>query len=157
MKTCSKCKRTLALEEFNHRSDKPHLWKSHCKGCIRSKNKNYYQSNSEKLISYSRKYRQAHREEINRKAKIRRDNQTRDEREAFSRYLRLWRELNYDKVKTYRQAQRAKRESAFVERVPFATIWNRDKGVCQLCGKDIDPKAKYPNWDCATLDHMPYL
>ncbi len=154
MKLCSKCKEEKSFSEFTRRSDKPHLWRSHCKICIGEKNKSLYSKNRDKYVAQKATYNKEHREEINAYMRKRRATWTSEERQAQNDYLREWRRLNSDKVKDYGRVNRAKRKEAFVEHVPFETIWNRDEGVCQLCEKPIDPKLKFPDWDCATLDHI---
>ena len=48
-KICSKCKITKDITEFYKRSDKPHLFQSHCKKCICDSRKLYRLNNIEKF------------------------------------------------------------------------------------------------------------
>lgn len=36
----------------------------------------------------------------------------------------------------------------------FDAVWVRDRGVCGICGRDIDPSLKMPHRFSATLDHI---
>lgn len=154
MKTCSKCKALKPHTEFNRRSDKPHLWKSHCKSCICIKNKQYYSDNQSKILDQKHEYYAYNTETIKAQRREQRAAMSEEERQAHCEYLREWRSDNPDKVKAYRRSTRAKRKGAFVEHVPFEAIWNRDRGVCQLCDKNLDLDVKFPDWGAATLDHI---
>lgn len=62
-----------------------------------------------------------------------------------------------ERHKDYMKMAKAKRErqlrSAFIEPVIFDEIWERDNGICQICGLPVLPKGSDNNWD-ATLDHI---
>lgn len=154
MKCCSRCKTEKPFSEFNKRSDKPHLWKSHCKSCIKSKNQELYTKNGDKYREQKSRYNKANKDNINAFMRKHRAKMSPEERQSQNDYLRQWRSDNLDTVRDYRRSSRAKRKQAFVEAVPFQTIWNRDEGVCQLCEKPIDPELKFPDWGSATLDHI---
>lgn len=47
----------------------------------------------------------------------------------------------------YEATRRAKKRGQFVERVYLANIWNRDAGICHICGLLADPD----DWE---LDHV---
>lgn len=47
----------------------------------------------------------------------------------------------------YEASRRARKRGQFVERVYLATIWDRDGGICHLCGLSADPD----DWE---LDHV---
>jgi 5-methylcytosine-specific restriction endonuclease McrA len=48
----------------------------------------------------------------------------------------------------------ARRLAGFVEDVPLSYLWERDKGMCQLCGDELSLAVKYPHPKCATQDHI---
>ena len=50
-----------------------------------------------------------------------------------------------------RRAKIRERSSEFVSRVE---IFERDKWVCQLCFKDIDRDASWPDRDSPVIDHI---
>lgn len=33
-------------------------------------------------------------------------------------------------------------------------IFERDNWICGICQNQINPKFRYPNWNCATIDHI---
>jgi hypothetical protein len=50
--------------------------------------------------------------------------------------------------------RRAKKAGLFVEPVPLAYLMARDKGICQLCGKPVDPGQIVPSPLAPTIDHI---
>ena len=42
VKTCSRCKRTLPVSEFSHKSKEPDGFESYCKDCVAKKSREYY-------------------------------------------------------------------------------------------------------------------
>lgn len=109
MKTCSKCHIEKDIAEFKHRSDKPHLYRSHCSTCIREKarspqdraranlrRKVRYHNDAEykaKVLSYMQYRWQHYGEEMYRKHKV-------------------WVNNNLDKVRMYSRYYRAHRRAA---------------------------------------------
>lgn len=153
MKSCSRCGADKPLDQFGTRGGRPHA-QSWCKSCRSEYNKSAYRENRQDRIEAQRRYNDLNRDRINQAMTRRRDSWSEKERAAAAEYLREWRKENADKVETYRRDTRAKRKKAFVERVPFEAIWNRDEGVCQLCGKELDRDVAFPDWGSATLDHI---
>lgn len=49
---------------------------------------------------------------------------------------------------------RAKRFKVYCELVDSRVVYARDKWICGICHKKIDPKLKYPHPKSATLDHV---
>lgn len=43
---------------------------------------------------------------------------------------------------------------AYVAPVSATMIYQRDHGICQLCGRKVRVNAKWPNMMCASLDHI---
>lgn len=68
-------------------------------------------------------------------------------REAIAERDRQWRAANPDKVLEYAAKRRAKVRDAWDEYVDRDLVWERDGGVCHLCGEPADPSR----WD---LDHV---
>lgn len=92
-------------------------------------NRAQYLANREQYIAWSAAYRKAH-PEIYRKAS------------------QEWRDRNPDKVRKSNAVRRARERNApVVTPIDRATIWDRDNGICHLCGQPCDPS----NWH---LEHL---
>jgi len=50
--------------------------------------------------------------------------------------------------------KRARKRNANIEKVFPYKVYERDGWICQLCGKKVDKKIHYPNFMCASLDHV---
>lgn len=50
--------------------------------------------------------------------------------------------------------KRAQDKEAYVEDVDFMTIYERDKGLCRICGEGVDINIRFPSPGAATLDHI---
>ena len=53
-----------------------------------------------------------------------------------------------------RRIRRARQKNAYVSRVSTKKIYERDKGICQICGKPIDLKCKPPHPMSLSIDHI---
>lgn len=67
---------------------------------------------------------------------------------------RSWVKRNPDAKRAKDHRRRARLMGAFVEDVPPAVIWDRDKGTCGICSSTIDPALSWPHKLCMTLDHI---
>lgn len=56
--------------------------------------------------------------------------------------------------KIQKRNRKAKRRKAYVAPIGLRTVFRRDKGICQLCGKPVSPNTHWPNRMCASLDHI---
>lgn len=53
-----------------------------------------------------------------------------------------------------RSRRRARMREAFVEDVSLAYIFQRDRGICGICGERVDRRCKYPHPRTPVLDHI---
>ena len=60
---------------------------------------------------------------------------------------KAWNKANPDKMRSVWATRRARKRNAYVEKVDYAVLYERDKGVCQLCYKRVTKKN-------ATIDHI---
>jgi 5-methylcytosine-specific restriction endonuclease McrA len=67
---------------------------------------------------------------------------------------RQWRLANADQVRAKVQRRRARLLGAWIEDVDPQGIWDRDKGICQLCSSPVDPDLPWPDRMSKTLDHI---
>lgn len=54
----------------------------------------------------------------------------------------------------HKQKRRAMFRDAFVENVPYREIYERDHGICQLCGKRVYKRKKAPDLMAGSIDHI---
>ena len=115
------------------------------------------QRNRAKVLADNQEYRERNKENI----KVYRESYYKNHREERLVYGRGWREKNPDYMRSYRQEhekrfrdyyrqkcsrRRAKIFKAFVEEIDRGVVFERDSGICYLCGLPVDPN----NWH---LDH----
>jgi len=99
----------------------------------------YYVAHKAEIVARAAVYYEAHKDES---AAYREKNKDRiTAREA------AWAKANPDKVRDKSARRRAKKRRAFVEPVSRAVVFDRDNGICHLCGKKVAPK----HWH---LDHI---
>ena len=73
-------------------------------------------------------------------------------RDSVKIAVRAWQKANPDLRHTYRAQRKARLRGAQVERVYFRAIYERDKGICQVCKKPVRYHHKGP--EQASLDHI---
>lgn len=151
LKTCSRCRETKSRSEFSvSRAEIDGLcyW---CKSCKRAAKKDWASRNRDHLRDYQKEYMDDHREGI------RRSNQGQNQPRKNKRIAkRCWNEKNKTHVRSYSRKHRSENPEAYrklnrrkylarkgrLECGPGADrefIWERDGGVCYLCGMDIPP------------------
>lgn len=64
MKTCKACGESKPLDEYHRDKDKKDGRRTECKGCTRRKNRKYYESHKERVLSQNRTYRESNAESI---------------------------------------------------------------------------------------------
>jgi 5-methylcytosine-specific restriction endonuclease McrA len=85
---------------------------------------------------------------------------------------KAWRDANAEHVRERERAWRAANKPEMLARkyrdrriaadlpddvaelVDPAVVFERDRGVCQLCGEPVDPELRMPDPMCATVDHV---
>lgn len=113
--------------------DKP-VWvtKSRSKMCLehaaRVYQRRYLKANTRRVNDRNRRYARKHPEKV-------------------AVWSKKWRDANPEKNAQYRTTRQARVLGLFVERVYRSVVFKRDKGICGICHKKVDPK----NWH---LDHI---
>ena len=67
---------------------------------------------------------------------------------------KIYRQNNPDKIHAKSSKRRALEKSAVVENVSRKIVYERDNGICGLCGEIIDINHKSPHPKSLTLDHI---
>jgi len=82
MRACATCKEKKSVSNFSWRNKSKGLLQSHCKVCIKEKNKVQYENNKEKRVAYQTEWKKENPDKV-------------------SRYNRTYRENNLDRVKAW--------------------------------------------------------
>lgn len=67
---------------------------------------------------------------------------------------RRWMAANPDRARAKVQRRRARIAGAFVEDIDLGVVFERDSGICGICGELVDPALKWPDRMSKTLDHI---
>lgn len=120
---CSKCAETKPVGEFHADSHRPSGLTPWCKSCVAENAANWYQRNRERVAENGRKYHAANPD-------YQRQNMAR------------WRENNRDhylvQARRYVANRVARKLAQFVEEIDHMTVFQRDKGICGICGESVD-------------------
>lgn len=144
MKHCNFCNRDLPEEDFIKRSNTPSGIGNRCKACARQ----FYYDNREKQLENHKKYHEEHKEARNayvaehyingykeRKMELQRRRRIEDP-EKNREMQRKWEKNNPAKRKMYKAIRRA-REGVRSEPIDYDLIYERDNGICYLCGEPL--------------------
>jgi 5-methylcytosine-specific restriction endonuclease McrA len=121
-------------------------------------NREYYQRNREKKIAAVSAWRKNNPgkrkngspENIKKRHKEWYDNNTGKARLS----TRIWQKANPDRCRSHGHERRSKERGVKVEKFDVSVIYTRDAWVCQLCGKKVDRKLRWPNPMSKSLDHI---
>lgn len=119
MKTCTKCGQSLpATREFFHlHGPTPDGFKPRCKSCRRAEEQERYVTLPDKAGRIARVVEWG-----------------RQNPEKRARYTRQWDREHPDLKHTQRSDTRARQAGTFVERVDRRVVFERDLGICGICG-----------------------
>lgn len=157
-KPCSACSTVKLLSEFWKQSSGPLGYNSRCKSCMRSDRAiraeelrtgfhNYYVLNKERIGARNRKYKcdNAERLKASRRTESYKNMKSAWDRASYARHAdaRKRRTRNYalantEKARAWRRDYKAKKRSAFVESVMAEIVYDRDLGLCQICGLPVE-------------------
>ena len=114
-KFCPQCKRTLPSSAFNIARGTPSGLQSYCRKCQNPMVLQQYYNHKAAWLAY-------------RKANHQR-------RWAHNRALaKLWRKNNHTRYLGHMRRYQAMKRGATVENVNYDAIWERDNGICYICG-----------------------
>ncbi len=150
MKTCTRCGREQELSEFlldKARKDGLNPW---CRTCNREACREYYRKNREVRLARQKAYYERNRETILDKDRADREANPEKERErgrayyqqnreAVKAHVQAWDDANPEKVREHFARRRARQRDATIGVVDLVALFERDKGICYLCRKAVDP------------------
>jgi len=123
-KRCTKCGKSKPRGDFYNDRTRPDGKYPYCKDCQRQYARRYAESQNAKKAEW----RKAHPK-------------------LMRQYRRRYYEQNRERWSAYTQDRRARLYNAFVESVNRSVIYERDGGICHICGRRCAPDS----WD---LDHL---
>jgi len=97
MKTCSKCKLELQLEQFSKAKKSKDGHRSQCKACINELSKKYYEENKEEISERTKKYREGNKDRISEWGKKYRE----ENKEKISENQKKYYDENKENIKKY--------------------------------------------------------
>ena len=116
-------------------------------------------------MEYQRRYRKENPEAVRKcNAKLRKENV-----ERYREYHLKWNEENAAKMREYKEKyrkehpevfrrkehrRRARKRSVLSDDWMEVEIFERDKWICQICGKSVDKDLKWPDPQMASIDHV---
>lgn len=125
---CKPCRKIRGQKWAEKTKDTRKQWRDENKEIIQQRNKEYYRANRDKELARCKEYRETNREKIAARSR---------------RYL----ENNRDKCYAHVYKRRARKLSVPNETIIREEVFLRDKGMCGICGGQVDPN----NWH---MDHI---
>jgi 5-methylcytosine-specific restriction endonuclease McrA len=121
-KQCPRCSEWKPLADFNRAATRADGHDVYCRDCMSEKHRRYNAENRERRTAKAREFR-AQRPDYQRQNVAR------------------WRERNYEhhlaQARIYAAARRARLRDQFVEDVDAFVVYDRDGGVCGICGDPV--------------------
>jgi 5-methylcytosine-specific restriction endonuclease McrA len=152
MKFCYRCKVKKLLTEFHKHKRMVDGHSNYCKSCTKEYKKGYYLRNADHIKAkvakrraenievdreHARLWARQHREE----ARVRARKWAADHPERVLENRRRYRKERPDVWRKNNAIRRARKKGAkVVEAVDFETILTRDKSICWICGKQVNPE-----------------
>lgn len=139
MKKCSRCGQAKPLDGFHRQAASRDGRAAACRECVAKYVKERYWRDPERRRAESKKYRDAHPE---RRRQWQRAYNERHREEIRARFAAMgwrgrWAALNPEKRRANEAKRRARRRLTQVEPVDYEAIYERDGGVCYLCGEPV--------------------
>jgi 5-methylcytosine-specific restriction endonuclease McrA len=114
-KYCPQCKRTLPSSAFNLARGAASGLQAYCRRCLNPRVLQCYYNNKDAWLEYRHRY---YREHWNRQRNL----------------AKQWRKDNRTRYLGHMRRYQALKRGAIVENVNYDAIWERDNGICYICG-----------------------
>ena len=100
-------------------------WYAENKESVKEKDRAYREANKDKIQARKKAYNEANRDRFNAKKRA--------DRERIREVERAWIQANPEKVRDKNRKRLAMKSNAEYDGWTEAMVWERDKGVCQIC------------------------
>lgn len=145
-KKCNKCEIEKPISDFSKQLGRPFFA---CKLCKAIMDHNYYEKNKDHIKANTSKYAKAN---VEQSRKYQQEWKARN-KEQVTKANGIYRENNQEKRRLYNiayysgkpglklsllHAYRMRKRDAFVEYVDAAIVYERDMGLCQICGLVVE-------------------
>lgn len=134
VKTCSDCKTEKHVSEFNRCSRHRDGLMYNCRECEYRRHAEWREENREKLVKRQRAYRFNNKERL----AVKKSEWNDKNKEKLRASRKKWSDAHPDSRRERVMRRNAIKKNATIGKVNYSEIWNRDKGVCYLCGKEIE-------------------
>ena len=158
-KACRDCRLVKPLAEFYNDRAAPTRKTYQCKACLIAYRreiapraakwfKEYYKKNKTHHSAMGKAYRIAHADELRafRQTPAYKAKKSAWDRQYYERHTLALRErsrenaiANPEMYRAYKAAYKAKKRAAFVEFVDVRVVYERDMGLCRICGLPVGP------------------
>lgn len=133
-KTCTRCAQALAISKFSPVARGLHGVRSWCKSCSAAYRREHYLEVRDREILVATLYQQNHRQHARAWSKA--------SRSRTIETRRNYRHRNREKVRGWNMRYSARKRGASTDEiVDYATIYQRDKGICHICHNPA-PKSR---------------
>ena len=142
---------------------------TYCVACIRRKNKGNYkkypgmykasnkkwvQNNRGKVNANNRKLRAANLARYRRQGRNRYWSDPEKHRKQHRRTARKSRANNPEWHRARHQRRRAQKLLVPADHIIDTNVFTKDKWICGICNKSVDPNLRHPDPMCVSLDHI---
>lgn len=117
---------------------------------IRSKALDYYAAHRDVRMEQMRAYNETHREQLREQDRAYRESH----QEIRAAKNAAWRRANPEWCRDYYHRKRARRREVYVAPVSMKDIFERDRGVCQICRRRVKWDVPYPDPTSKSIDHI---
>ncbi len=142
-KRCSKCGKTKSLASFSKDRQSKDGLRSYCRLCSATYYADWYSKHAEAQRAYTANYRKTHRNW----KRVANAKWAKANPEKMRIAITRWRRAHPDKEQDRHVRRLARKKGAAVEAVSRQVVYERDGGLCHICGQKARPK----NWH---LDHI---
>lgn len=149
-KVCNRCGEDLPLDAFGPDAATKTGLDRQCRACRSLTSTEWAMRNPDRIRETQRRYMASNLEA--RREKSRR--YAAENRERAREYQRRYTEQYPDKAREYTARRRARKLSTTVESINRLEVFERDGWICGICGVAIDPQARWPESQFASVDHV---
>lgn len=137
-KVCVRCGVDKPLSDFSKQSSTRDGKHTYCKVCASAYYAEYYRKNKQEIQQNQKAYRLSYYERNREMLAQKRRDYLAAYPERVRAAKRAWEQRNPDKRREGVLRRRARIRQNRVDKVDYAVIWERDGGICHICGGAVD-------------------